>query len=83
MPYIKDESNIDVILDNLLLLEDKQLKRAAVLLFVKNPNRFYINSFVKIGRFGKTSDELLFHEIVEANIFELADKTLEILDEKF
>ena len=83
MPYIKDEQNINVIFDNLLLLENNQLKRAAVLLFGKNPTRFYINAFVKIGRFGKTSDELLFQEIVEGNIFELADKTLDILDKKF
>ena len=41
MPYIKDETNIKVILDNLLLLENNQLKRAAVLLFGKNPVRFY------------------------------------------
>ncbi len=83
MPYIKDEINIKVILDNLLLLENNRLKRAAVLLFGKNPVRFYINAFIKIGRFGKTSDDLLFQEIVEGNIFELADKTLDILDKKF
>ncbi len=83
MPYIKEETNIKVILDNLLLMENGQLKRAAVLLFGKNPVRFYINAFIKIGRFGKTSDDLLFQEIVEGNIFELADKTLDILDKKF
>jgi len=83
MPFIKDENKIEVILDNLLLTENKKLKRAAVLLFGKKPNRFYINAFVKIGRFGKTSDELLFQEIVEGNIFTLANKTLDILDKKF
>ncbi len=83
MPFIKDEQNIEVIFDNLLLLENNQLKRAAVLLFGKTPNRFYINSFAKIGRFGKTDDDLLFQEIVEGNIFELADKILDILDKKF
>jgi len=83
MPFIKDEDKIDAILDNLLLTENKKLKRAAVLLFGKKPNRFFINAFVKIGRFGKTSDELLFQEIVEGNIFTLADKTLDILDKKF
>jgi ATP-dependent DNA helicase RecG len=83
MPFIKNERNIEVILDNLLLLENNKLKRAGVLLFGKKPNRFYINAFVKIGRFGKTSDDLLFQEIVKGNIFELADKTLDILDKKF
>ncbi len=83
MPYIREEDNVKVILDNLLLLENNKLKRAAVLLFGKNPVRFYINAYVKIGRFGKSSDDLLFQEIVEGNIFGLADKTLEILDKKF
>jgi len=83
MPFIKNEKDINIVFDNLLLLENKQLKRAAILLFGKLPNRFYINAFIKIGRFGKTSDELLFQEIVEGNIFELPDKTLDILDKKF
>ncbi len=83
MPFIKNEEKIDVILDNLLLTENKKLKRAAVLLFGREPTRFFINAFVKIGRFGKTSDDLLFQEIVEENIFELSDKTLDILDKKF
>ncbi len=83
MPYIKKEKNTNVILDNLLLTDNNQLKRAAVLLFGKKPNRFYINAFIKIGKFGKTSDELHFQEIIEGNIFELANKTLDILDKKF
>jgi len=40
MPFIKNEKNIGTILDNLLLLENKKLKRAAVLLFGKTPCRF-------------------------------------------
>jgi len=83
LPFIADEDNIEQILDNLLLLEDGKLKRSAVLLFGKNPCRFFINAFVKIGRFGKTDDDLRFQEIVEGNAFQLADKTLEVLDRKF
>ncbi len=83
MPFIKDEKDLEVIFDNLLLTENKKLKRAAILLFGKKPTRFYINSFIKIGRFGKNPDDLIFQEIIEGNIFELADKALEILDKKF
>jgi len=83
MPFIKNEDELEVILDNLLLIENNQLKRSAILLFGKNPQRFFINAYLKIGRFGKSADDLLFQEIVEGNIFELADKTLEILDKKF
>lgn len=83
LPFIEEENNIEQILDNLLLLENGQLKRSAVLLFGKNPCRFYINAYVKIGRFGKTDDDLRFQEVVEGNAYQLADKTLDILDKKF
>jgi ATP-dependent DNA helicase RecG len=83
LPFITDEENIEQILDNLLLLEDGNLKRSAILLFGKNPCRFFINAFVKIGRFGQTDDDLHFQEVIEGNAFQLADKTLEVLDRKF
>jgi len=83
LPFIEEENSIEQILDNLLLLENGQLKRSAVLLFGKNPCRFYINAYVKIGRFGKTDDDLRYQEVVEGNAYQLADKTLDILDKKF
>ncbi len=83
LPFIADEENIEQILDNLLLLDDGKLKRSAILLFGKNPCRFFINAFVKIGRFGLTDDDLRFQEVIEGNAFQLADKTLEVLDRKF
>ena len=83
LPFIADEENIEQILDNMLLLEDGNLKRSAILLFGKNPCRFFINAFVKIGRFGQTDDDLRFQEVIEGNAFQLADKTLEVLDRKF
>ena len=83
LPFIAEEINIEQILDNLLLLEGGNLKRSAVLLFGKNPCRFFINAFVKIGRFGQTDDDLRFQEVIEGNAFQLADKTLEVLDRKF
>ncbi len=83
LPFIAEEKNIEQILDNLLLLEDGNLKRSAVLLFGKNPCRFFINAFVKIGRFGQTDDDLRFQEVIEGNAFQLADKVLEVLDRKF
>ncbi|TCO02184.1 ATP-binding protein [Natronoflexus pectinivorans] len=83
MPFIESETNTEVVLDNLLLRENGLIKRSAIVLFGKNPCKFYINAFVKIGRFGKTDDDLIFQEVVEGNAFQIADKTLEILDKKF
>lgn len=53
------------------------------MLFGKDPRNFYINAYVKIGKFGKSDDDLLSQEIIESNAFELANQTLEILDKKY
>jgi ATP-dependent DNA helicase RecG len=83
LPFLAEGENLEQILDNLLLLEDGNLKRSAILLFGKNPCRFFINAFVKIGRFGQSDDDLRFQEVVEGNTFQLADKVIEVLDRKF
>ncbi len=43
-------------LDKLRLTENGQLKRAAIVIFGKDPGRFYPNQIVKIGRFGLSVD---------------------------
>jgi ATP-dependent DNA helicase RecG len=72
------------LLKNLRLInEDGQLTNAALLLFGKNPTRFFVTASFKIGRFGSSDSDLLFQDIVETNIFEMADKVLEILAAKY
>jgi ATP-dependent DNA helicase RecG len=83
LPQVEEEKDVLQIFKNLRLTEVDKLKRSAVLLFGKDPRNFYINAYVKIGRFGKTDDELLSQEVIEGNAFELASKTLEILDKKY
>lgn len=56
------------LLEKLRLFENGQLKRAAIVLFGKDPGRFYANMTVKIGRFGKTDDDLRFEELEEGNL---------------
>ena len=56
------------LLEKLRLLENGKLKRAAVVLFGKDPGRFYPNMAVKIGRFGNTDDDLKFEEVEEGNL---------------
>lgn len=67
LPETKNLS-IFQILEKLQLTEGKKIKRAAIILFGKNPNNFYPNVQVKVGRFGKDSTDLKFHEIVEGNL---------------
>jgi len=83
LPFIENEKDIKQILENLILIEDGKLKRSALLLFGKNPERFYINAFVKVGKFGSSDTDLKYQEIVEGNAYQLADNVLEVLDRKF
>ena len=69
--------------EKLRLSENGQLKRAAVILFAKEPAKFYPNTFVKIGRFGKDDANLLFQETEEGNLIVLLHAILQQLNHKF
>jgi ATP-dependent DNA helicase RecG len=69
--------------EKLRLSENGQLKRAAVILFAKEPAKFYPNTFVKIGRFGKDDADLLFQETEEGNLIVLLHAILQQLNHKF
>ena len=71
------------ILDKLRLLDGEKLKRAAIILFAKDPNRFYPNVKVKIGRFGKDDADLKFQEELEGNLIQLLRQVPEMLNNKF
>lgn len=77
------ELSIPQLLDKLRLSENGQLKRGAVILFGKEPSRFYPNLFVKIGRFGKDDADLIFQENIEGNIITQVYAILEMLQYKF
>lgn len=65
------------------LIKDGKLKRAAIMLFGKNPESFYTHSHVKIGRFVGNEISPRFHEIIEGNIVTLQQKVFEIIETKF
>src|SRR6218665_3637825 len=71
------------ILEKLRLTEGVKLKRAAIILFGKDPNRFYPNIQVKIGRFGKDSADLKFQEVIEGNLWHLLNEAEVQLNYKF
>jgi len=71
------------IFEKLKLVENGQLKRAAIILFGKDPCRFYPSVFVKIGRFAKDDADLRFQEVEEGNIIVLLRNVLEQLLQKF
>lgn len=72
------------ILENLnLITEGSKLKNAAILLFGKQPAKFFPGTTFKIGRFVSNDDDLKYQDIVEGNILEMADKVLNILKTKY
>lgn len=71
------------LLDKLRLAKNGQLKRAAIVLFGKDPGAFYPNMFVKIGKFDDDDFTIRFQEMEEGNIIQVLDKVLRTLDHKF
>jgi ATP-dependent DNA helicase RecG len=78
-----DGLTAEEIFDKLHLTENRQLKRAAIILFGKDPCRFYPNVFVKIGRFAKGDADLRYQDVEEGNIIILLRNVLERLDQKY
>jgi len=82
IPSIAEEKDWKTVLEKLNLIKNSDLKRAAILLFGNNPQRFYIQSCVKIGKF-LTETDIQTTDIVEGNLFEQLENTLEILRSKY
>ena len=78
-----DGLSTEEILEKLRLTENGQLKRAAIILFGKDPGRFYPNTPVKIGRFAKDDADLRFQEVEEGNLVLQLRNVLAQLNHKF
>jgi ATP-dependent DNA helicase RecG len=76
-------SKADLIAKLRLTDDNGYIKRAAIVLFGKNPTKFFNNCVVKIGRFGKDSSDIRFQETVEGNIVYLLKEVMEQLNRKF
>ena len=70
------------LLENLKLIENGYLKRAAILLFHPDPEKFVTGAYVKIGYFENDAD-LRFQDEIHGNLFEQVEKTMEILFTKY
>lgn len=84
LSFTKEDNDYLNILKNLRLVDDNNnFKRAGLLLFGKDPLKYFTTAFIKIGKFGDSGSELLSQDVIEGNVFEQADVVLEILDKKY
>ena len=76
------DMNNEQLLDSLGLIENGKLKRAAILLFHRNPEKWVTGAYIKIGYFGEGSD-LRYQDEIHGSILEQIDKIIEVLHLKF
>ena len=70
------------LLEKLHLFEGHYLKRAAILLFHPDPEKFVTGAYIKIGSFRSDAD-LAFQDEIHGDLFRQVDKTLDILRAKY
>jgi len=82
LPDTSGLTNLEL-LQKLRLAVGEKLKRAAIILFGKDPGKFYPNIAVKIGRFGKDDSDLKYQEVEEGNLIKLLQEVQQQLKRKF
>ncbi len=78
---VLDDSD-EILLRNLRLLEKDLLKRAAILLFHPDPEKYIPGAYVKIGFF-KTDDDLVFQDEVHGSLIDQVEKAFDLLRTKY
>jgi ATP-dependent DNA helicase RecG len=79
-----DKDDLGTLLEKLdLITPDGKLKAAAILLFGKRPMQYFVHSYFKIGKFGVSDADLKFQDTVEGSVFEMADRVIRLLKERY
>jgi ATP-dependent DNA helicase RecG len=81
-PAAAEEKSIPGLLEKLHLLNKGKLTRAAILLFGKDPRKFYIGAYIKIGRF-KYDNTLVAMDEIYGNLFQQAEGAIDTLKRKY
>lgn len=84
LPKSTKRESVQKVLDGLnLIAPNGQLRRAAIILFGKNPLKFFPGVRFRIGRFGQSGTDLLSQDVVDGNVIQMADRVVEILKNKY
>ena len=78
---LPEETTIKEVLTHLNLMEDDRIRNAALLLFAKEPQRFFINSEVRCAHYHGTEVEkpIPSYKVFKGNVFELVDQSLDFV----
>lgn len=60
-----------------------ELKRAAILLFHPDPERYISGAYIKIGFFRNDDEDLAFQDEVHGSLMEQIDKTMDLINTKY
>lgn len=71
-----------VLIEKLRLHDGALLKRSALLLFGRDPERLVTGAFLKIGFF-RTDSDLLYHDEIHGDLFTQVDRGLDLLLTKY
>ena len=83
MPVDSLNETTEKVLSNLNLIGGEgKLRNAALLLFGKNPAKFFTSVQFRIGRFGRDEADLMFQDVVDGNIIQMTDRVIEVLKSK-
>lgn len=80
-PALLNESK-EVLMEKLCLTNGDYLTNAAMLLFCKDPDKYQLGSYIKIGYFENDS-ELLYQDEIHGSILEQVDKAIELIYFKY
>ena len=72
----------DVLLEKLHLTKDGYLTNAAMLLFSRDPEKYQLGAFIKVGYFENDAD-LLYQDEIHGSLLEQVDKAIEVIYLKY
>jgi len=76
------EISDEALLDNLLLIENGELTRAAVLLFHHNPEKYVFGAYVKVGYFENDAD-LIYQDEFHGSLITMPDEIIDTIYRKY
>jgi ATP-dependent DNA helicase RecG len=81
----ENELNVsnEVLLQNLRLIEEGQLLKAAVMLFHEDPERWAHSAYIKIGYFENSDSALLYQDEIHGPLIEQVDRAVDLIYTKY